>query len=350
MKHFIGIDLGDKTNEVCILNNQGQTVDTFKIENNADAFTLLFKKYPKASYAIEVGSHALWIHDLAIACGVQMYVANPRKTNLIGSSKSKNDKVDAALLAKLLKSDPDLLFPVTLRDIKTQKDFCLVKSRDSLVSARGDLIRHIRGIIKPFGIILPDSVTVDNFHETITEHVSAKDFPAIPWLVESIKVMSKNIKVMDKQLNKLINTKYPEAINLQTIPGVGPITAISFLLIIGNPKRFNKSRIVGSYLGLVPKQNQSGSMDKSLGITKTGNPLLRRLLVNCAHRTLGVFGKDSQLRRFGEKIMGDTNNKIRKKKAVVAVSRKMAVLMHSMLISGHEFKNTVESKRKSKKK
>ena len=341
MKHFIGIDLGDNTNEVCVLDNKGKALESFRIVNDKDGLLSVFNKYPGSSIAIEAGTHALWIHDLAINHGIKIFVANPRKTYLISSGDRKNDKVDAYLLAKLLRSDSGLLFPVTLRDINTQKDLVLLKNRDFLVRQRGDMIRHIRGIIKPFGLKLPASVTTDNLHETITDFVSKDDFECLAMMVNQIKQLSKDIKKLDKKIKDLISTKYPEAELLQTINGVGPITALTFLLIVGNPQRFSKSRKVGSYLGLVPKQDQSGAIDKSLGITKTGDQMMRRLLVNCSHHILGVFGKDTQLRRHGLKIMGETDNRVRKKKAVIAVARKLAVLMHSMLISGQEFKNKV---------
>jgi transposase len=276
-----------------------------------------------------------------VEMGIKVYIANPRKTALISQNNMKTDKMDACLLARLVRSDPELLYPVTARDMTTQKDLTLIKSRSALVKARGDLIRHLRGVIKPFGIRFPDDVTPDNIHEKGKDILDKENFPAFRVLLDAIKTLTSKIKVLDKQVASLIKKKYPEANNLQTINGVGPITSLTFVLLMGDPKRFKKSRDVGAYFGLVPRRDQSGDVDRPLSITKTGDNLMRSLLVNCSHYILGCFGKDTQLRRHGLKIMGDGGSKIRKKKAVIAVTRKLAVLMHSMLVSGEPFKNKV---------
>jgi len=341
MKYYIGIDLGDKKNSVCVLDKNGTILIESTFENTPEAFREFLKPYKNSAVAIEASTHSLWINKLLVGLGIKVYIANPRKTALISQNNMKTDKVDARLLARLVRSDPELLYPVTTKDMSTQKDLTLIKSRDSLVKARGDLIRHLRGIIKPFGLRFPDDVTPDNIHEKGKDILNNESFPAFKVLLDAIKLLTSKIKILDKQVASLIKKKYPEAKNIQTINGVGPITSLTFVLLMGDPKRFKKSRDVGAYLGLVPRRDQSGEMDKSLHITKTGDNLMRALLVNCSHYILGRFGKDNQLRRHGLKIMGDGSNKIRKKKAVIAVARKLAVLMHSMLVSGEEFKNKV---------
>ena len=341
MEYYIGIDLGDKKNNVCVLDKKGNIIKEFEFENTPEAFCEFLKPYKDSSIAIEASTHSLWVNKLLVGMGCKVYIANPRKIALISQNNMKTDKVDARLLARLVRSDPELLYPVTARDMTTQKDLTLIKSRHALVKARCGLISHVRGVIKPFGIRLPDDVTPDNIHEKAKHILDKEIFPAAKVFLEAIKLITTKIKVLDKQIASLIKKKYPEAKKLQTINGVGPITSITFVLLMGNPKRFKKSRDVGAYLGLIPRRDQSGEMDKSLSITKAGDNLMRTLLVNCSHYILGRFGKDNQLRRHGLKIMGQDKNKIRKKKAVIAVSRKLVVLMHSMLVSGEEFKNKV---------
>lgn len=341
MKYYIGIDLGDKNNSVCVLDKNGKIINECNFENKPESFREFLKPFKDSSVAIEASTHSLWVNKLLVGMGIKVYIANPRKTALISQNNMKTDKVDARLLARLVRSDPELLYPVTARDMSTQKDLTLIKSRHSLVKARGDLIRHLRGIIKPFGIRFPDNVTPDNIHEEAKNILDKDFFPGSKAILGAIKVLTIKIKELDKQVESTIKKKYPEAKNLQTINGVGPITSLTFVLLMGNPKRFKKSRDVGAYLGLVPRRDQSGDIDKSLHITKAGDNLMRTLLVNCSHYILGRFGKDNQLRRHGLKIMGDGGNKIRKKKAVIAVSRKLVVLMHSMLVSGEEFKNKI---------
>jgi len=114
---------------------------------------------------------------------------------------------------------------------------------------------------------------------------------------------------------------------LRKIAGVGPVTALAYVLTLEDPHRFKKSRDVGPYLGLIPKRDQSGNTDKPLSITKAGNGYLRRLLVNCAQYILGPFGPDCELRRYGLRI-ASRGGKVAKRKAAVAVARKLAVMMH----------------------
>ncbi|HCM76311.1 MAG TPA: hypothetical protein DIS90_08005 [Cytophagales bacterium] len=233
MKYYIGVDLGDKKNSVCVLDKNGTILIESTFENTPEAFREFLKPYKNSAVAIEASTHSLWINKLLVGLGIKVYIANPRKTALISQNNMKTDKVDARLLARLVRSDPELLYPVTTKDMSTQKDLTLIKSRDSLVKARGDLIRHLRGVIKPFGLRFPDDVTPDNIHEKGKEIFEKENFPAYKVLLDAIKALTSKIKVLDKQVASLINKKYPEAKNLQTINGVGPITSLTFVLLMG---------------------------------------------------------------------------------------------------------------------
>src|SRR3972149_5259680 len=123
---------------------------------------------------------------------------------------------------------------------------------------------------------------------------------------------------------------------LRQVPGVGPLTAMTFVLVIEDPGRFRKSREVAPYLGLVPRQAQSGERAPQLAITKAGDPLLRRLLVQRAHYILGPFGPDSALRRWGLRLAGAGSSRARRR-AIVAVARKLAVLLHRLWVSGEVY-------------
>jgi len=233
MKYYIGIDFGDKKNSVCVLDKKGNIIKECDFENTQEGFREFLKPYSDGAIAIEASTHCLWVNKLLIGLGFKVYIANPRKTSLISQNNLKTDKMDACLLARLVRSDPELLYPVTARDMSTQKDLTLIKSRNSLVKARGDLIRHLRGVIKPFGLRFPDDVTPDNIHEKGKEIFEKENFPAYKVLLDAIKALTSKIKVLDKQVASLINKKYPEAKNLQTINGVGPITSLTFVLLMG---------------------------------------------------------------------------------------------------------------------
>jgi transposase len=120
------------------------------------------------------------------------------------------------------------------------------------------------------------------------------------------------------------------------VPGVGPLISLTFVLSLGDPRRFRKSRDVGPYLGLVPRQRSSGDHEPQLHISKTGNAYLRQLLVNGSQHILGFRGADTDLRRWGLK-RASVGGKSGKKRAVVAVARKLAVLLHSLWVSGEVY-------------
>ena len=141
---------------------------------------------------------------------------------------------------------------------------------------------------------------------------------------------------MDREVERVCRERYPETALLRQIAGVGPITALCFVLTIEDPSRFAKSRSVGAYLGLRPKQRNSGEQQPQLRITKAGDRLLRRLLVSAAHYILGPFGPDTDLRRWGLR-MAERGGKTAKKRAVVAVARRLAVLLHRLWVTGEEY-------------
>jgi transposase len=128
-------------------------------------------------------------------------------------------------------------------------------------------------------------------------------------------------------------SKYPEVKTLTQIAGVGTLTALAFIVTIGDPHRFRQSRTVGAWLGLIPGQRASGQSDPQQRITKEGDRYLRSLLVNCAHYVLGSFGPDCDLRRHGKAIAARGGNNA-KKRAIVAVARKLAVLLHRLWLTG----------------
>jgi len=130
--------------------------------------------------------------------------------------------------------------------------------------------------------------------------------------------------------------RYPRTRLLRQVPGVGPVTALAFVLALADPSRFRSSRSVGAYLGLRPRRSDSGESMPELRITKAGNGAVRRLLVQCAQYILGPFGPESDLRGWGLKLAG-RGGKRAKRVAVVAVARKLSVLLHRLWVSGENY-------------
>jgi transposase len=208
----------------------------------------------------------------------------------------------------------------------------LIRSREALVSTRTQLVNHVRGAVKSFGARLP-KCPARSFHKNATERIPEALWPALGPILEQIGSLTQRIRQYDRKLEEISKDSYPETGLLRQVEGIGPLTALTFVLTLEDPYRFEKSRSVGAYLGLVPARDQSGDRDPQKRISKEGDEMLRKLLVGSAHYILGPFGSDSDLRRHGEKI-ASRGGKNSKKRAAVAVARKLAVLLHSLWVSG----------------
>jgi transposase len=172
-----------------------------------------------------------------------------------------------------------------------------------------------------------------SFHKRAATHIPEALWPALKPILEQTGSLTERIREYDRQLETVCQEHYPETELLCQVEGIGTLTALTFVLTLDDPYRFERSRSVGAYLGLVPATEQSGDTDPQKHISKEGDEMLRRLLVGSAHYILGPFGSDSDLRRHGEKI-ASRGGKNAKKRAAVAVARKLAVLLHSLWVSG----------------
>jgi transposase len=175
-----------------------------------------------------------------------------------------------------------------------------------------------------------------SFHKNVAEHIPEALTPALGPILEQIGSLTQRIREYERQLEEISKERYPETDLLRQVEGIGLLTALTFVLTLEDPHRFEKSRSVGAYLGLVPARDQSGDRDPQKHISKEGDEMLRKLLVGSAHYILGPFGSDSDLRRHGLKI-ASRGGKNAKKRAVVATARKLAVLLHSLWVSGEVY-------------
>jgi transposase len=224
--------------------------------------------------------------------------------------------------------DPTILHPVRLRDSDQQRDLVLIRARAALVRARSLLINTVRGLVKPFGYRL-SSCDADGFANRCRQELPGDLWTSLGPMVEQVAQLTQQIQDYEKQISTIVEQKYPDAAPLRSVFGVGPVTALTFVLTLADPQRFARSRDVGCYLGLRPERSQSGEHDPPLGITKAGNPYLRWLLVECAHRLLRVDAPDSAIKRWGQKLC-ERGGKNAQKRAIVAVARKLAVLLHKL--------------------
>lgn len=329
------MDLGDRHHIAVAFDRDGKELGITKINNTRISIEKYFSRYQKATIAIEAGTHSPWISHLLSQMGCTVYVGNPRKLRMIWDSIDKSDERDARMLGMVCRLEPRLLSPVRHRSGRSQADLAIIKSRGSLVSSRTQLINHCRGIVKTVGERLP-ACSTESFAKRCEAHVPKELWPALEAIFQTIAQISEQIRILDKKIEQLCGEQYPEAQRLRQVPGVGPITALAYILSIDDPTRFKKSRQVGPYIGLTPRRDQSGAVDKQLHISKAGNRYLRQLLVGCAHYIMGPFGPDSSLRRQGLSIAA-RGGKNGKKRAAVAVARKLAVLLHRLWISEQSY-------------
>jgi transposase len=333
--YFIGIDLGDKKSNYCFMDRGEDFLAEDQLPTTQEAFGAYFTAISKSRIALEVGTHSPWVSCLLQSLGHEVYVANPRKMESIQKNKRKNDKKDARTLTRLVRADPELLYPIRHRGIEARESLILLRARDGMVRARTKLINCVRGLVKSVGGRVP-KCTAESFHNQAEGAVPGSIRPMLLPIVEQIASLTVQIQKMDRQVEAMAEKQYPETTLLRQVKGVGAVTSLAYLLTLEKPERFEKSRDVGPYLGLVPKQDDSGESTKQLRITKTGDGMVRRLLVGSAHYILGPFGPDTDLRRFGMKL-ATRGGKNARKRAVTAVARKLAVLLHRLWVTAEEY-------------
>lgn len=330
-----GLDLGDRFSHYFALDEAGAVLGEGRLPTTRTALLKHFERLEPCLISLETGTHSPWISRLLEGCGHEVIIANPRKLSLITRNQRKNDRNDAELLSRLARADPALLHPIRHRGEKAQRDLAVLRARAGLIRSRTALINHARGVAKSLGGRLPASSS-STFPAKALESLPEDQHPGLKPLLVQIGCLNDSIKEYDRQVKTLTQERYPETARLLQVVGVGPLTALTFVLTLEDPQRFTKSRMVGAFLGLVPRQAESGKRSPELRITKAGDRELRRLLTQCAHYILGPFGPDSDLRRYGQRI-AETGKKSAKKRSITAVARKLAVLLHSLWRSGESY-------------
>ena len=329
----VGIDVGDKYCHFCVLDEDGSIAEESRVATTRTALTRRLSVMEPSLVVIEVGGHSRWFSRLIEELGHTCLVANAYEARQLAGNRRKNDRLDAELLARFGRADPQLLRPLSHRGEQAAADLVMITSRSMLVRTRTTYISRIRGLAKAFGLRLP-ACDARYFSQRVSDLLPEVLLPAVLPLLRSIEAVNQEIAALDREVERLAQERYPEAKGLQQIPGVGPLISLTFVLTLEDPWRFKSSRRVGSYVGLVPKQRQSGDTDPALGISKTGNAYLRQLLVQGAHYITGVHGPDCHLKRWADRRAGGKNAR---KRTVIAVARKLAVLLHRLWITGEVY-------------
>jgi len=325
---YFGLDVGDRTTHVCCVDPERVVVERLRFPTTPEGVLRVFGNRPPARVVLEVGSQSPWMSDLLRTLGHEVTVADARRVAELTRAGRKTDRRDAETLARLLQGMPELLGAVHHRGRAAQADLALIRARDLLVRTRTSLVLHVRGTLKMFGL-RARMCSAQAFHKKARESVPEDLAPALHPLLDQLSELEQRIRHFDREIERIARERHPEAARLRQVCGVGALTSMAFVLTMDDPARFKKSRKVGSWIGLCPKVQASGDRDPQLSISKAGCSYLRRLLVQSAHYILGPFGKDGDLRRFGLRLC-ERGGKAAKRRAAVAVARKLAVLLHRL--------------------
>jgi transposase len=331
----IGIDLGDKTSRYCGIDQDGEVLFERSVATTKKGMTQVFGALARCRIALEVGAHSPWVSRLLKGLGHEVLVANARQVKLISQSTRKDDKLDARTLARLARVDPELLRPIRHRSEGAHLHLTQIRVRAALVDARTGLVNAARGMAKALGERLPkcDADSLD------VERLAGLPAPlqsVLEPLLKQIAGLTEQIQTCEAGIEQIARTEYPETKLLQQVSGVGTLIALTFVLTLEDPARFRNSREVGCYVGLRPKRSDSGQRQPQLGISKEGDVYLRKLLVQGAHCILGRRAPETDLKRWGQKLAA-RGGKNAKKRALVAVARKLGILLHRLWVTGEVY-------------
>jgi transposase len=342
----VGIDLGDRKSHICVLDEAGQIIEEGTVATTAAGFRKRFERCEPSRIAIEAGGQSGWVNDLLSELAHDVIVANPRKLRMIYQNESKCDRLDAEQLARVARLDIKLLHPIQHRERCRRVDLAKLRSRDTLVSTRTALVNYVRGVLKSFGSRV-GSTSAASFHRWVKDQIPEELRDALQPILTTLTTVAEQIALLEKEIDRLATEDYPVTALLRQVDRVGLHTSIRFVLTVEDPAKIEDSRDAGAYFGLCPRRQQSGARDPELRITKTGDREMRRHLVQCAQQMLGRFGQDSDLRRWGL-ALAERGGKSAKKKAIVAVARKLAVLLHTLWRTGEVYEPLRMAERNAK--
>jgi transposase len=326
--------VGDKNSQVCAKDASGAVVWEKKVRTTEAGFRGALGKLAPCRIVIEAGGQTRWIKACLETLGHEVKVADARKLRRIFQSESKSDVRDARELAEEALWRWNRMSVVMLRSGKSQEKLAVLKARDVLVRARTAMVNVVRSVLKQEGVVVSKG-SPEAFAKKAGPVVPEGLRAALDPVVRQIAALTEEIRGYDRRIETAGSAEGAIRL-LRTVTGVGPVTSAAFVWTLDDPGRFAKSRTVGAFLGLRPRRDQSGDTDKELPITKTGNGFLRRLLVGSAQYILGPFGPDTALRAWGLKLAG-RGGKRAKRRAVVAVARKLSVILHRMWVTGEVY-------------
>ena len=335
MKHYVGLDVSQEETHICVIDEHDQVAWQGKCETTPETIGKLIRQHaPQAEkIGLETGNlstylwHGLNDMGLPVIC-IDAFHAN----GVLKLRMNKTDKNDAHGIAQIMRSG--WFKVVRVKSFASHEIRALYRARSSLVSMRSDVVNQIRGCLRVFGILIKGIAGV-GFEQRVQEIIDDSAVTLASPLRAQLKVLQAIKKEICDLDELILDHAYacPSCRVLMTIPGVGPMTAAHYVLAVDDVERFNKSKSVAAYFGLTPKRYQSGDMDFNGRISKRGNRIVRHHLYEAANILMTRVKKPSSLQEWGQQIAKRSG----KKKARIAVARKLSVIMHQMLLTGECF-------------
>lgn len=335
MTIYAGLDVSDKTTHICVVDGEGVVVRRDVVASDPEVLAKWLKRHcpSLARVVLETGAlstflyHGLIERDVPAVC-----ICARHAKKALSARVNKSDANDAESLAQL--SRTGWFKAVHMKAEGTHIDRAALKVREQLVKSRNACANQLRGLLKLFGLRLGQVTTPGKRAERLAALFAQKPElkPVMTPLIQSLEALEAQIGSSTKQLTARAATD-PVATRLMSVPGVGPIAALTYVSSIEDPARFARGRDAGAFAGLVPRRNQSGERDYKGRISKAGDPMLRHALYEAANSLLVRVKRPSALQSWG-KTIAETKGP---KRARVALARKLAILLHRLWQSETEF-------------
>jgi len=333
MVEYIGLDVSKEMTAYCVKSREGKVLARGKVETDPDALFEALKEHCPCPERIilETGTLSHWLGRELRRRGLPVKVIDARHAHAVMRLQhNKTDENDATVLAELARTE--FYRTVAIKSEAAQMQRILLKARDHLVGARRSAQNTIRGLMSGLGIRFARGAGpfVRRVREILQDRRELATI--IEPLLALVEAAEQQIKKLDREVTAHAKSD-PACRLLMTIPAVGAVTALAYVLTVDEADRFGKSRSIGAYVGLTSRRNQSGDMDYSGRISKKGDTMLRSLLYGAANTLLTRFRRAHPLKTWARQVKKRTSHK----RACVALARKLAVIMHAMLMSGEAF-------------
>ena len=339
MEHFAGLDVSVKETSVCIVDGTGKIVREVKVASEPEALlpVLTNPSYHFKRIGLEAGPLSQWLFSALAEAGLPAICVETRHMRAVLKAQiNKTARNDARGMAQMMRAG--LYRPVHVKTLRSQKHRMLLTHRKLLQSKAISIDNDLRGTLRNFGLKV-GMVGALKFEARIRELVA--DLPDMALLVEPLlivrRVLRDQLAILHRSLLAIVRDD-EVCRRLMSIPGVGPVVALTFRASVDVPARFKNSKAVGAAFGLTPSKYQSGEINRSGAISKCGDEMVRAMLYEAAHIMLVRSTRWSWLKAWAMKIA----KKRGRKKAIVALARRLAVVMHRMWMDGTEFQCTRE--------